>query len=185
MRILAGQYKGKKLFAGNDLSIRPTTNRIKESIFNVLQDFCKNKTVIDIFSGSGNLGIEALSRGANTVTFIDKEDSSIQVLKKNIHTLNIGSDKVVFVKNDAVRFCNRTKYSYDLILMDPPFDYPPLQELISIITKKQMLDTNGIMIVEHEITNPILHSNEHYRILNQKKYGRSLISFIIGEGDHG
>ena len=87
MRISAGQFKGKKLFAGSDLSIRPITNRLKEIIFSVLNDFIHDKTVLDLFSGSGSLGIEALSRGAGQVTFVEKKDSSIRVLQKNLNSL--------------------------------------------------------------------------------------------------
>ena len=87
MRVLSGKYKGKLLKASKDLSIRPTTNRIKETIFNILYDFCNDKNVLDLFSGSGSLGIEAISRGASSVTFLEHSESSMKVLKQNITVL--------------------------------------------------------------------------------------------------
>ena len=94
MRITAGQFKGKKLSAGSDLSIRPITNRLKEIIFSVLSDFFYDKTVLDLFSGSGSLGLESLSRGAGQVTFVEKEDSSLRILKNNIDTLGVNPDLI-------------------------------------------------------------------------------------------
>jgi len=84
MRIISGIYKGRRLKCNNNLHIRPTTDRVKEYIFNILQEFPSNKMVCDLFSGSGNLGIEALSRGANQIYFIDSSNESMRVLKKNI-----------------------------------------------------------------------------------------------------
>ena len=88
MRIISGKYKGRHLYASKNQSIRPTTDRIKEYIFNILDDFPKDSRVLDLFSGSGNLGIEALSRGANHVTFVDIAHSSMKVLKKNLLRIN-------------------------------------------------------------------------------------------------
>ena len=123
MRILAGQYKGKNLSAGNDLSIRPITNRIKEIIFSVLDNFCDNKIVLDLFSGSGSLGLEALSRGARYITFVEKEFSSIRVLEKNIKTLSLTTDNVQIIQSDALKFSKKDYRSFKLILMDPPILY--------------------------------------------------------------
>ena len=98
MRVLSGKYKGRNLFAGRDLSIRPITNRLKDIIFSILQDFVIEKRILDLFCGSGSLGIEALSRGASHITFVEKEESSIKVLKQNIANLNIEPEIVKFVK---------------------------------------------------------------------------------------
>ena len=101
MRVISGTFKGRKLQASKDLSIRPTTDRVKESIFNILQDFHRNKKVVDIFSGSGNLGIEALSRGASHVCFVEKYQSSIKVLQKNIVHIGIDSEFYTIINKSA------------------------------------------------------------------------------------
>jgi len=178
MRILSGQYKGRNLFSSKNLSIRPTTSKIKESIFNILQNFCLDKKVVDIFCGSGSLGLEALSRGAANVTFVEQADSSIKILEKNINHLNIDIERFKIIKKDALLFAKQTTVPYDLIFIDPPFYYPDLQKLVNLISQNKLILKDGLMIVEHEITNPLIKKNEFYKIIKQKKYGRSLISFI-------
>ena len=104
MRIISGLYKGRKLQVGQDLSIRPTTDRVKEFIFNVLQDFPQNKIVADIFSGSGNLGLEALSRGSKHVIFVEKNISSINVLKNNIAGFSLTPSTYTIIQKTAEDF---------------------------------------------------------------------------------
>ena len=107
MRIISGIFKGRKLQAGQGLSIRPTTDRVKEFIFNVLLDFPQDKIIADIFSGSGNLGIEALSRGAKHTTFVEKNISSINVLKKNISRFELSPSQYNIVHKTAEDFAKQ------------------------------------------------------------------------------
>jgi len=178
MRVLSGKYKGKKIVSSTDNSIRPTTNKIKEYIFNILQDFCQDKLVADIFSGSGNLGIESLSRNSKHVVFVDNSVNSIKVLKKNISGIKVDNINFQIVASDAMTFSIQYKNNFDLIFMDPPFNYPLLNELIISIFKNCILKEKGILVVEHEISNPVNFDHDLYEILKQKKIGRSLISFI-------
>ena len=182
MRVLTGKYKGKNIVGSEDNSIRPTTNKIKEYIFNILQDFCEYKTVADIFSGSGSLGIESLSRGSKHVTFVDKSPNSIKILKSNLNNINLTSDQYKIIISDAIKFSNEQKYTFELILMDPPFYYPPLNELLKSLFKNNILYKNGILVVEHEISNPVNSETNLFEIIKQKKIGRSLISFIVNKG---
>ena len=179
MRVLSGKYKGKKLVSSIDNSIRPTTNKIKEYIFNILQDYCQDKFVADIFSGSGSLGIESLSRDSKHVVFIDNSVTSAKVLKNNLKDLNIDSKYFQIVINDAEKFSAQSSKKFDLIFMDPPFHYPPLNELLISIFRNNILIENGILVVEHEISNPVNFDIDLFEIFKQKKIGRSLISFII------
>jgi len=183
MRIAAGQFKGKKLSAGSDLSIRPITNRLKEIIFSVLNDFFYDQMVLDLFCGSGSLGIEALSRGAGHVTFVEKEDSSIRVLKNNINSLKIDIDLIKIIRSDVLDFLNEGKNKYNLILSDPPFRYSSLQHMINRIFTGNILERNGLLVVHHEINNPLLIKSVPYLLLKQKKVGRSLLSFIVKEAN--
>ncbi|MCD4692780.1 MAG: 16S rRNA (guanine(966)-N(2))-methyltransferase RsmD [Calditrichales bacterium] len=178
MRIISGFYKGKKIKGGGDLSIRPTTNKIKEYIFNILQDFPTDKIVVDIFSGSGSLGLEALSRGAKKIIFVENKLSSIKVLKENIDSLRIPEDKYKIIQSDAIEFSRTNKIPIDLCLMDPPFIYPQLQELLNIFFFNDFFYQESLLVVEHEINNPIGKESNLYNILKQKKTGRSLISFL-------
>ena len=179
MRVLSGKYKGKKLVSSKDNSIRPTTNKIKEYIFNILQDYCQDKYVADIFSGSGSLGIESLSRDSKHVVFVDISRTSINVLNKNLNNLNVEPKGFKLVTNDAIKFFNLDDFYFDLIFMDPPFHYPPLNDLLITVFKNKKLNENGILVVEHEISNPVNCDTGLFEIFKQKKIGRSLISFII------
>lgn len=179
MRVLSGRYKGKKLLGSKDNSIRPTTNKIKEYIFNILQDYCEDKVAADIFCGSGNLGIESLSRGSKYLVFVDNSQDSLKILKSNLNNVQIDQNLYQVVQKDAIKFCQEFNNKFDLIFMDPPFYYPPINDLLSSIFKNEILIENGILVVEHEISNPVNLDNEYFEIFKQKKIGRSLISFII------
>ena len=181
MRIAAGQFKGKKLSASSDLSIRPVTNRLKEIIFSVLNNFFFDRTVLDLFSGSGSLGLEALSRGAIHVTFVEGQDSSISILKKNIGALKIDHSFIKIIKSDVLNFLNRNNQKYSLILADPPFKYSMLQQMVNQVFENNILEKNGLFVVHHETDNPLLTENVSYLMLKQKKIGRSLLSFIAWE----
>ncbi len=178
MRIISGIYKGRRLISGNDLSIRPTTDRVKEYIFNILLDFPREKRVIDVFAGSGNLGLEALSRGAAHATFVEKAASSVLVLKKNLQNIHLSDKQYRIIQSDALDWAQSSAQSYDLFLLDPPFDYPPLQNLLNIIFSRKLLNEQGLLVVEHEISNPIVRESDVYVLLKQKKMGRSLISLL-------
>ncbi len=178
MRIISGIYKGRRLTSSKDLSIRPTTDRVKEYIFNILQDFPQDKTVLDIFSGSGGLGLEALSRGARHVTFVEKAWSSISVLKQNLSHVGVQQTDYAIVQKDALTFAQKINSAADLCFMDPPYKYPPLQELVETFMRNKGLKENGLLVVEHEQINPIEEENPEYHIFLQKKISRSLISFL-------
>lgn len=179
MRIIAGIYKGRKLKSSDDLSIRPTTDRVKELIFNVLQDFPEGKTVLDLFSGSGSLGLEALSRGAKKVYFVDSSNKSLEILKQNIKTIGIPQEQYVILKLAAIDYARMTSVPFDLLLLDPPFKYAELQLLIDTLLQFSIMTSKSLLVLEHERINRIETNSELYDILIQKKMGRSLISFLV------
>lgn len=178
MRIISGLFKGRKLQASSDLSIRPTTDRVKEYIFNVLQDFQKDKNVVDIFSGSGNLGLEALSRGSKHICFVDKNYSSIKILTKNITHIGVDPDLFNIFNLTAEEYILSDHSDRDLYFLDPPFIFPQLQSLIDNLTGSKYFKSENLIILEHEVINPIEKESGFYNILKQKKMGRSLISFL-------
>lgn len=184
MRIISGIYKGRRLKSSRDLSIRPTTDRIKELIFNVLQDFPKERKVTDLFAGSGNLGIEALSRGAGHVYFVERSRDSVSILKKNLSDLGIPEPDYTIIRQDALYYAKHLDYPSELFLLDPPFDYPPLQNLIDSLLSHPDLSREAVVVVEHEINNPLQTTTSCYKIFKQKQIGRSLISFIEKRLNH-
>jgi len=178
MRIISGIYKGRKLISSNDYRIRPTTDRVKEYIYNVLQDFPRHKNAADIFCGSGSLGLEALSRGASHVVFIDGSAASVEILKYNIDHLKLPEACYSIELKDAMDFAAKDISAIELFLLDPPFVYPPLQQLIDKIFENKHLNPASLLVVEHELTNSLESQGKDYEILKQRKFGRSLISFL-------
>jgi 16S rRNA (guanine966-N2)-methyltransferase len=179
MRIIAGQYKGKKLAAGNDLTIRPITTKLKESVFNTLGDFITEKVVLDLFSGSGSFGLEALSRGAKRIIFVEQAPSSIKVLQENLNALSVPSDCFHIHFGDAHKFIHNNSTGYELILMDPPFNFSYLQDFLDIVISRKVLAKSGMLVLHHEVSNPIQESSMAYDIFKQRKFGRNLISYIL------
>lgn len=179
MRIISGLYRGRKLAGGADLSIRPTTDRTKEYIFNVLQDYPVDQRVLDLFSGSGSLGLEALSRAAAKVSFVDNAPASIAVLKDNLAHIKISSHQYEVIRSDALEFCKgSTDGPFGLVLADPPYKYSHIQELIDALIRNHLLQPDGLLVLEHGAKNPIAEKSEIYEIVRQKKISRTLVSFI-------
>lgn len=181
MRVIAGKYKGQHLYSANNKSIRPTTDRIKGYVFNVLNDFVKDCRVLDLFGGSGNLGIEALSRGAESITFVDNSQNSVKALKKNLMRVKVQEPYQVIRKN-VLTFLRQNKQPYDLILADPPFKWTRYIELLPLVFLPENLSDYGLFVLESERTHEIEWETNIYEVLRQKKYDRSIITFFGRKG---
>ena len=148
MRIIAGKFKGRTLDGGPDRSIRPTTDRVKESMFNLIQGRTEGAAVLDLFAGSGALGIEALSRGADSVTFCDRQPSSVAVLRKNLQKVD-GNLRIL--QRDwraSLAEFGRAGDRFDLIFLDPPYDVIEPAELLSEIVDRKVLKEDGLIVFE-------------------------------------
>ncbi len=181
MRIIAGKYKGQQLYAAKDHSIRPTTDRIKEYIFEILGDFVIDALVLDLFAGSGNLGLEALSRGARSVTFVDKSQNALRVLRRNIGKLKI-AEPVQIVKKDVLTFLRQNKNPYDLIFADPPYKWDRYIELLPLVFLPENLSEFGIFVLESEKSHNIEWETNVYEVLRQKQFDRGIITFFGRKG---
>ena len=181
MRIIAGKYKGRHIYSANDQSIRPTTDRIKEYIFDILSDFVKDTRVLDLFSGTGSLGLESFSRGASQVTFVDISFNSMRVLKKNLSRINI-NENFHITQRSALTFLRQNKEPFDLIFADPPFKWNHYIELLPLTFLQENLSNYGIFVLESERTHEIEWETNIYEILRQKKFDRSLITFFGRKG---
>lgn len=175
MRIISGEYRNRKLVAPEDLSIRPTMDRSKEAIFNIIGMDIYDASFLDLFAGSGSIGIEAISRGASKVTCVDNNIKSIKIINKNNE---IVEGRIDVVKSDCVRFLEANTSHWDFVFMDPPYDIDLhiVNKLLEIIFNNNLLTENGKVIIELASDTKF----EHPFVYDYRKYGASSFYFIKG-----
>lgn len=174
MRIISGSRKGHKLAEFDGMNIRPTTDRVKESIFNLIWEYVPQSTVLDLFAGSGALGLEALSRGAGRAVFVDADRASIDVVKKNVATLRF--EACAEIRNIGyAEFFGSSKESFDIIFLDPPYNKGFIEPVLEDIDRNNRLTENGIIVLESDSTD--MHGQiGSLEVIKQKKYGRSYVT---------
>ena len=176
MRIISGEKKGARLFSLKKRNIRPTSDKVRGAIFNILASV-EDEKVLDLFAGSGALGIEALSRGAEQVVFVDDSSSSLNLIRKNLEKLGFKS-KSKLIKKDVIRFLkSESAERYDLILADPPYGKGLCQKILEVLSEKELLNPDGILVVEHH-KKEMMGKAGDFTLLREKKYGDTVVSFF-------
>ncbi len=174
MRIISGNRRGHKLVGFEGDRIRPTTDRVKESVFNLIQGYIADSKVLDLFAGSGALGFEAMSRGALGVVFVDADKASVEVVKKNAASLNFG-DGVRILNMTYQDYFRTSRESFDIIFLDPPYNKGFIEPVLADIVENDRLESGGIIVLESDDTD--MHCEfDGLSVLKQKKYGRSYIT---------
>ena len=173
MRVISGKLKGRVLKGYNIEGTRPTMDRVKESLFAIIQGFLGDSIVLDLFAGSGNLGIEAISNGDSKCYFVDNNKECIKVINDNINTFKINNQSVVLNK-DYLKALNDFNVKFDIIFIDPPYKYNIKKELLDIILNNNLLNNNGIIVFEYSNDEEI--NNNNFKLLKNKKYGDKYIS---------
>ncbi len=182
MRVISGSKRGRKLVSFEGDSIRPTTDRVKESIFNLIMDWVYDSNVLDLFGGSGALSLEALSRGAKKAVIVDNSKSSVEIIKKNIELTDFHNETEV-LNAKAEEYIKTTKESFDIIFLDPPYNKGYVVPILKAISEKKLLSDEGIVVLESDF------SDDHgeipgFQILKQRKYGRTFVTVytsIVGK----
>lgn len=174
MRVISGYLKGRKLKCIEGLNIRPTTDRIKESVFNIIQFYIQDKTVLDLFAGTGSLGIEAISRGATSATFIDNDKASINILKENLNSTGILS-KSIIVNSDYKSFLASKKNTFDLVFLDPPYNKNIIDDCLSLLVLNDFLNNNAKIVIECDVKDQVNIDENSFEILKNVNYGRTKI----------
>ena len=175
MRVIAGKYRGKKLTPPEGDAVRPTTDRIKETVFNIVcSRYGLGERVLDLFSGSGALGIEAISRGATHAVFVDKSPESVRLTKFNLK----GIEEHTEVYNTDYRVAlSKLTEPFDLILIDPPYKDGLEVEALRIIAERKLLNHGGVIFVEHSHNNSLINLPSSY-IIDTRRCGNTDISFL-------
>ncbi len=178
MRITGGTFKNRKLFSPKTSATRPTSERIRESLFNIVQGWIEGARVLDLFAGSGAVGIEALSWGAKHATFVDQHRGALQCIQKNLHTLNV-EEKATLLPMDARSAVEKLigrGAEFELIFVDPPYGSPLLQGTLEAIASSPLLAKGGELFIEtaagkgEELTIP-----EGLALKSKRKLGSTLI----------
>ncbi len=176
MRVIAGELKGRQLKAVPGKFTRPTTDKVKEAIFQVMGPFFQGGTCLDLFAGSGSLGIEALSRGMDQTIFVDKHPVAIHTIHENLKSMKIEEKAEVF-RADAFRAINRSAKSnlqFDLILLDPPYKKVNYETFLNEIVQLQLLKRNGIIYCEHDTSEQLPVDHDRFNIIKQGNYGGTI-----------
>lgn len=180
MRIISGNRRGKKLYAFEGRGIRPTADRVREAIFNILAAHVKGAVALDLFAGTGAFGLEALSRGACSTIFIDHHPDAIRLLKKNIDACGM-TDAARVIKWDISRDLNCLKGirpRFELVFMDPPYNRNLVQATLLHLHASRALQTGARVVIEHSGDESLTGNLDGFSMMDQRKYGKSLVSFF-------
>ena len=178
MKIISGKYKGRVLEGFDIAGTRPTMDRVKESLFAMIQSYLEDATVLDLFAGSGNLGIEALSEGAKEIYLVDKNKKACQVIKRNINKIGIeASDIFCGDYKSALKKYREQSIKFDIIFLDPPYQTDLVKKSVEIIEKYELLSQNGIIVAESDILDKIIFSDK-LEIVKSKKYGDKVVAIL-------
>lgn len=171
MRVISGSARGKKLITSDGLDVRPTLDRVKESVFNMIAFDIPDANVLDLFSGSGSLGIEALSRGAKECIFVDKSSQSVSITKKNLEATRL-LDSACILNTDSIEFIKSTNKKFDIIFIDPPYESDLYTKSLSAIKDADILSDDGFIVLEYDTEITPDFSTDGFELVKEKKYGR-------------
>ena len=180
MRIISGTARGTKLYTLEGQTTRPTLDRVKESLFNIIQNEIPNSIFLDLFSGSGAIGLEAASRGAKKAILCDKSKDAIQIIKKNIEKTHLSGKVELYNLDYEALLKNKVKEKLDIVYIDPPYDSDFVIKSIKCIIEQKLADENSVIIIETDDEQRILKDLENLEIevTDTRKYGRASLIFL-------
>ena len=168
MRVITGTARGRKLKTPENYDIRPTTDNVKESVFNIIQFDIEGRRVLDLFAGTGQLGIECLSRGAESAVFVDKDRAAIQIVKENLKLCGLKGTVVQEGALSFLRHCGR----FDIIFVDPPYDSNLYESVLETVKLVDILSEGGIILCEARRDRALPEMTSPYRKRKEYVYGK-------------
>ncbi len=180
MRIIGGTARGTKLYTLNGENTRPTLDRVKESLFNIIQNEIIDANVLDLFSGSGAIGLEAVSRGARKSILCDKEKQAIEIIRKNVQKTHMEQKVEIYNLDFKKILKEKIKEKQDIIFLDPPYKTDYIAQALELIYEEQLIDAQSIIIIETDEEERIIKNidNEKFEIYDKRKYGRAYLIFL-------
>ena len=180
MRVISGKARGTVLKSPDGLLTRPTADRVKEALFSIIQFEIPASRVLDLFGGTGQLGIEAISRGAKSAVFVDKSSAACKLIRENLSKANM-SDQAQVVCADYEGFLMQCKEKFDFIFLDPPYAEEFLENSLKIITEIDILQSGGIIVAERPLEKELLFEAPGYIRSKDYKYGKTLLTLYRKE----
>jgi 16S rRNA (guanine966-N2)-methyltransferase len=180
LRIIAGDLKGRKLRSVRGVKTRPTANRTREAVFNILAPHLRDSRVLDLFAGTGAFGIEALSRKARSAVFVDNDDDAVHVLQSNVRILALERQSKI-LQWDLLKNLNCLRSmpgGFDLVFLDPPYEQGMIAPALQNLHESQSVDRGAIVVVEHSRNEPVPVRQKPYQTVDQRKYGKSLVTIL-------
>jgi len=178
MRVISGKYKGRRLKSFNADHIRPTMDRVKESLFNIIQADLPDALVLDLFSGTGSLGIEALSRGAQEVCFVESHPTSIRIIRDNLKSLGIEDDYKIFTQ-DVFKFLQGTSpINYQIVFIDPPFTKAWAHRVMEAVSECKFLASRALIAIEAAKQERIDDNYPGLELLDRRQFGDKSLSLF-------
>ena len=191
MRIISGKARGTKINTIDEVTTRPTLDRVRESLFNIIQNYVSNTYVLDIFAGSGALGIEALSRGAKQAVFCDINKDAVKIINENLMKTRLKENAIVYNMNykKMIEKLSKIDFKFDIVFVDPPYKENLAVNSVKLIIQNNLLNENGIIIIETDEKERDLKElqelnkidNENLlkiKIIDERKYGRANLIFL-------
>lgn len=175
MRVITGKARGVQLKTPDGMLTRPTTDRVKEALFSIIHFEIPGARVLDLFGGTGQLGIEALSRGAKKAVFVDAREDACKLIRENLTRTKLNQDAQV-VRSDYLQYLDRCKDCFEIILLDPPYAEVFLENALKRITEIDILETNGIIVAERPVGKELPWEFDGYRRSKDYKYGKTLLT---------
>ena len=179
MRIIAGKARGRKLIPPATMETRPTLDRVKEAMFSSIYGYIQDSVVIDVFAGTGSLGLEAASRGAKEVYLVDKSSVTFPLLKENVQSLKFDDFCIPLNMDsyDDLDFLARKEKIFDLIFIDPPYCKEMIPAAIKIVKEKNLLHKDGIIVTKIDTIEEIYKGYEDIALIKSKKYGNTTVCY--------
>lgn len=175
MRVITGKARGIQLKTPDGMQTRPTADRVKEALFSIINFDVPGAKVLDLFGGTGQLGIEALSRGAASAVFVDAREDSCKLIRENLKRTKLEQDAKV-IRSDYLDYLNRCREQYNIILLDPPYAEVFLENAIKRITEIDILQSDGIIVAERPLGKELPWEFEGYTRSKDYKYGKVLLT---------
>ena len=175
MRVITGKARGVVLKTPEGMQTRPTADRVKEALFSIIQFDIPGCRVLDLFGGTGQLGIEALSRGAKSAVFVDASDAACKLIRENLKRTKLENDAKV-IRSDYLEYLRRCHETFDVIFLDPPYAEVFLENSLNCITEIDILQTNGIIVTERPLEKELPWDFPGYTRSKDYKYGKTLIT---------